>query len=97
MTTPPPAADLGWDCEAYGPPAEPDVGALCFFAGLGARECASSAACHSRMTAERQRVYDRIQEQAAAGDLTAVFLASAFTSPEQLLGGGAGDREASDD
>jgi hypothetical protein len=90
----PPPAGLGWDCEGYGPPA--DTGALCFFADLGKRECASPAVCHSRMTAERQRMFDRIQEQAAAGDQTAIFLASVFTDPGQLLGGGAGDPEAGD-
>jgi hypothetical protein len=75
---------LSWDCEAYGPPA--GIGyALCFFAEPGERECASVAVCHSRMAAERLRVFNRIQEMAAAGDPDAVYLAGEFSSSEQLL------------
>lgn len=76
-----------WACEAYGPESV-DVGALCFLAGdLGTRVCADRAVCNTTMTAERQRVFARIQERAAAPDAddTDRFLAAEFTSPEQLL------------
>ena len=76
-----------WDCEAYGPePAK--IGALCFLSGdLGKRVCADPSECHTAMTAERQRVYGRISELAAAGSPWATYLAEAFGRPGQLLGG----------
>jgi len=80
-----------FDCEAYGPAPEMGVAALCFFANPGSRVCAGPSVCHTRMTAERQRVFARIQEMAAAGDPDGAYLAGEFTSPDQLLGGGAGD------
>ena len=47
------------------------------------------------MTAERQRVFGRISELAAAVDETAAFLAEEFASPDQILGGDqAGDGNA---
>ncbi len=76
-----------WDCEAYGPGGR-EVGALCFFGGAGQRHCATAAECHLLMTGERQRVYDRIRDLAAAGDPVGVDLAETFTSPDELLGGG---------
>src|SRR5262249_46219190 len=39
------------------------------------------------MGAERQQIWQRINELAAAGDETAAYLAGVFTRPEQLLGG----------
>jgi hypothetical protein len=79
----------GWDCEAYGPGPAAEIGAVCFVAGeLGKRVCGDLAECQQVMTAERQRVFRRISERAAAGDETAAFLAGEFTNPEQLLGGG---------
>jgi hypothetical protein len=77
-----------WDCEAYGPePAR--IGALCFRSGaLGKRVCNDPGECHTAMTAERQRVYRRINELAAHGDdPTWTDLAEAFGRPGQLLGG----------
>jgi hypothetical protein len=76
-----------WDCEAYGPGAA-DVGALCFLAGeTGTRVCADRAVCNTTMTAERQRVFARIQERGASPDADDAdrFLAAEFTAPEQLL------------
>ena len=84
----PPQEAVAWTCEAYGPDGV-DVGAVCFFTGqLHHRICGSQDECSRRMAAERQRVFDRIHEAAAAGDPTAAFLAGEFTSPDQLLGGG---------
>lgn len=89
-----------WDCTAYGPqpPAIPEP--LCFFAaptkpvdpevafvvnaGTGPA-CTSLGECRARMSAERQRLYLRIQEQAAAGDALSQDLAAEFTNPDQLL------------
>ena len=77
-----------FDCDAYGPDGR-EVGALCFLSGeLNTRVCASHAECTAAMTAERQRVFQRIQDGAARGDPDMVYLAGEFTSPEQLLGGG---------
>ena len=78
-----------WDCPAYGPEGA-SIGALCFIARqLGERECLTEQTCHQVMAAERERVFARIQQQAAAGDGTAQYLLTQFTSPGQLLGGGA--------
>lgn len=83
---PEPAA-AAWDCGAYGAEGR-EVGALCFFSPeLGERDCRSADQCAERMTGERQRVYGRIGEMAAAGDPTGEFLAEAFGSPDDLLGG----------
>ena len=80
----------GWDCEAYGPDGR-EAGALCFLAGeAGTRVCASRAACSEAMTAERQRVFSRINELAAAGDPVCAYLAEEFSEPGQILGGGKG-------
>lgn len=76
-----------FDCEAYGPEGR-EVGALCFFAASGKRTCASLTVCRERMTAERHRVWQRIQDGAARGDPDMVYLAGEFSGPEQLLGGG---------
>jgi hypothetical protein len=78
------AAGQDWDCTAYGPEARPS-GALCFFAASYARTCPSLGACRTRMAAERQRVFDLIQEKGAAGDETMAYLAGEFTSPDQIL------------
>ena len=75
-----------WDCEAYGP--EPrEIGALCFFADLNERVCSSPEECHTKMAAERQRVFRRISELSAAGDPTAAYLEGEFSKPDQMLGG----------
>jgi hypothetical protein len=77
----------GFECTAYGPEGR-ESGAVCFFGGeLQERSCASLDECASRMAAERQRVFARIQELAADGDEVGVYLAGEFTSPEDLLGG----------
>ena len=76
-----------FSCEAYGPEAAA-AGALCFVAGeLGERVCPSLDWCRATMAAERRRLFQRIQELAAEGDETAIYLAGEFTRPEQLLGG----------
>lgn len=84
----------GWDCEAYGPEGV-KVGALCFLSGeLGERVCRTAAECSDQMGGERRRVFGVIQERAAAGDPDFEYLAQEFTSPDQLLGGGAGEGRA---
>jgi hypothetical protein len=81
------ARAAGFDCEAYGPEGR-QFGALCFAAGaLTERVCPSLAACQQLMGAERQRVFRRISELAAAGNPDFAYLESVFTSPDQLLGG----------
>ena len=84
-----------WDCGAYGPEGR-EFGVRCFFAEAGERVCASQDECRDAMAAERQRVFHRIQELAAAGDPVGVDLAEAFTDPSQILGGGQGE-DGSDD
>jgi hypothetical protein len=78
----------GFYCDAYGPGA-PSAGTLCFISGAsGKRVCESDSECLEVMAAERQRVFDRIRETAAAeGDPITEFLAGEFTVPSQLLGG----------
>jgi hypothetical protein len=75
-----------WPCEAYGPEAL-EHGARCFFAELERRVCDSREECHGALAIERRRVFDRIQQLAAAGDDVGLVLAAEFTDPEQLLGG----------
>jgi hypothetical protein len=86
----------GFDCDAYGPKGR-EVGALCFFAPSGKRDCASLEACRERMAAERQRVWQHIQDGAARGDPDMVALAEEFTGPEQLLGGDADEGDGRDE
>ena len=75
-------------CSAYGPDGR-DAGAICFVSGEpGKRVCTSAEQCHEVMTAERQRVWQRIQDGAARGDPDLAFLAGEFSDPSQLLGGG---------
>jgi hypothetical protein len=93
-----PVTDDDFTCDAYGP--DPEVraaGARCFFAEPGKRVCASLAECREKMTAERQRVWQRIQDGAARGEPDMVFLAGEFSGPEQLLGGGAAGDESTDE
>lgn len=74
----------GWDCEAYaGIPG--GAAAMCFFAGDGPRVCGSPGECTTRMVGERVRVFDVIQERAAAGDPVWRDIAGEFTEPGQLL------------
>jgi hypothetical protein len=81
---------IDFNCEAYGP-GQREAGALCFVSGdLGKRVCASQFECHVVMAAERQRVFRRIRELAAAGDPGMAYLAGEFSRPEQILGGGEG-------
>jgi len=88
MTSPDPCGLTDdFACEAYGPDGRA-VGAICFFAAPGKRVCTSQAACREAMTAERRRVWRRIQDGAARGEPDMVYLAGEFTSAEQLLGGG---------
>ena len=68
---------------AYGP-TDLTHGAMCFFADLDERACATEEQCHAAMTAERQRAFRVINELAAGGDET---LAERFTPPDELLGG----------
>lgn len=75
---------MTWPCEAYGPDGLED-GVVCFVGDVDRRVCDSAEICHAVMSAERGRVFDRIQELAAAGDPTGVFLAGEFAGPDELL------------
>lgn len=76
-----------FDCEAYGPEAA-EAGALCFVSGaLGVRVCLTREICTLTMARSRRRLFQRIQELAADGDETGIYLADQFASPEDLLGG----------
>lgn len=79
-----------WHCEAYGAEGAA-MGLRCFFASVRG-PCALPAECAHSMAAERERAYNKIQELAAAGDETAIYLASQFTSPDQLLNADRNDR-----
>lgn len=72
-----------WVCEVYGEAGE-SIGAVCFFAF---DPCLNLRECHKRMTATRQKIWSRIQELAAAGDLTGVYLAGEISSPDEILNG----------
>jgi hypothetical protein len=86
-----PGEGAAWDCAAYGPEAA-EAGALCFVSGeLHKRVCADLDECRRVVAAERRRVFRRINELAASGDETGIYLAGEFTGPEQLLGGFEGD------
>ncbi|MFE3105212.1 hypothetical protein [Nocardia tengchongensis] len=75
-----------WPCEAYGLEGLA-LGLRCFFSENGHRLCGAAEECHGRMVAARQRLNSRMNELAANGDPTGVYLAERFTHPEQLLGG----------
>lgn len=79
-----------WDCEAYGSEGTA-IGVLCFFSDHGERTCADQDECHRAMAAERQRVFRRMNELAAAGDEAGTLLSEEITHPEQMLGGGEQD------
>lgn len=88
-TGPTPPAQAWW-CEAYGPPpdgVDPTAWPLCFVNTDG-RRCSAPSVCAHTMSAERRRIYGRIQEDAAAGDDVAAYLAEHFPTPGTLLGGG---------
>lgn len=79
------AAAESWACGAYGKELaeKMQVQRVCFFPH---RPCISAAECSDRMTDERQRTFDRIQELATVDPLFA-DLAEEFPSPDTLLGG----------
>lgn len=78
---------MTWPCEAYGQEAMKH-GALCFAsAELDVCVCSSPSACHRLVESERRRVFQRINELAAAGDPIAEDLAESFPAPNDLLGG----------
>lgn len=81
------AAPWVWSCEAYGPEGI-EVGALCFRA-VSHRVCGTAGECAGFMAGERQRVFRRINELAAAGDPDMAYLADQFLSPGEILGGDA--------
>lgn len=74
-----------WDCEAW--PGGRQFGALCWFAAENERLCRSMEQCRAALTVERQRLFDQIQQRAAEGDGTSMFLAREITSPDELLRG----------
>lgn len=80
---PPGGQAKGWDCEAYGSELPAELGDLCFYDQI--ERCTSEAQCHLRMGGTRQRLFQRINELAAAGDPTGEFLAEEFTNPSQLI------------
>ena len=83
-----------WVCDAYGAEGQ-EHGALCFFAPIGARTCASHDVCGRKLTAERKRVYRQMVGRAAMPGCDPVWadLVAAIPGPEWLLGG----TEADDD
>lgn len=78
------AWSVAWPCEAYGEEG-PEFGAVCFVGDVDRRVCDSAEVCHAVMSTERSRIFGRIQELAAAGDPTGVFLAGEFSGPDELL------------
>lgn len=81
MTDDPPT----WACEAYGDDGLA-FGALCFVGGgPGLRTCAHLDECREVMAGQRRGVFRRINELAAQGDETGIYLAGEFTHPDQLL------------
>lgn len=88
---------MTWPCEAYGFERGEQVGAWCFIAGqLHARVCGTPADCAAAMTLQRQRIFRRMHELAAAGDPVWADLSNDFTNPDQIFGGG-GKHPYSDD
>lgn len=85
-----------WPCEAYGPEGL-TFGARCFRAAVDERVCADPQACARFLTGERQRVYQRIAELAAAGDPAWAYVESQVNGPDELLGGGGGESESGPD
>lgn len=75
------APPRGWVCEAYGD----KLPEACFF-DLAA-PCGSRAECEARLPGERERIFGRIQEMAAGGDLAAREMAAEIKGAEELLGG----------
>jgi hypothetical protein len=79
------AAAPTWPCAAYGPEGH-DAGAWCFLSAESrTRVCGSQGECQQQMAGERQRVFRRINELAAAGGEDFGYLAEEFASPQQLL------------
>ena len=78
---------MTWSCDAYGPEGAA-VGAVCFLtAGVGGHKCPTLETCTALMRAERQRVFSRINELAAAGDDVFQELAEEFPTPDTVFGG----------
>ena len=86
------AVSSSWDCDAYGPDLR-EVGALCFLSGgLHVRVCESPDECREAMTAERQRVFRRINEL-ARHTATPTWLISQRHSPTRSRSSAAGMQE----
>lgn len=77
-------ADEPFVCVAYG--GLPGAHEACFFTEVG-RVCQSLLECAGSVGAERQRVWQRIQEGAAAGDEMMVYLAEQIGGPDEMLNG----------
>lgn len=75
-----------WPCEAYGAGGL-EVGARCFVADLGDRLCLSRAECGEIVAESRARLFARINELAAQGDPTGIFLAREFPTPQEIFKG----------
>jgi hypothetical protein len=86
------AAAESWACAAYGKDVAEKMGKrlVCFFPH---RPCISATECDTRMTAERQHAFRRIQELATVDPLFA-DLAEEFPTPDTLLGGPASRGES---
>ena len=74
-----------WACSAYGKDVAERMGKrpVCFFPH---QPCVSATECDTRMTAERQHAFRRIQELSVSDPLFA-DLADEFPTPDTLLGG----------
>ena len=84
-----------WACDAYGAEGG-EVGAMCFGSPTtGERVCESLAECMAFMATERQRVFRRVSERAAAGDPVAEMLEAEFAGPDEILGRDGFDRDDS--
>ena len=76
-----------WHCEAYGPDMPAEIGARCFVAPQHTRACATRDECGRTVAAQRQRMFHRMNELAAAGDQVGTYLADQVTSPDQIFNG----------
>jgi len=79
-----------WACHAYG---EGPCAHLCFLQAAGP-QCTTEQECDTRVVAERERVYARIQARAAQDPADELWagLARDIYSPDRLLNGPQQDR-----
>lgn len=79
-----------WACEAYGADVPAPLVGVCFVEAAQPR-CPGPRTCHAVMTLERQRLWDRLHQQAYGPDPDAAAVArqvlAGLTGPDELLGG----------